>query len=95
MANIIALTNLIGNLSILTEDAQTKRDKVLAALEDERALGIVYANKHDIISIRAIRPIELKRSKKSGLLYIVAFDELRGETRNFFVDRILLIQETI
>ena len=93
MANIIALIDAIGVASLVTEDALTKRDKVLAALEDDRPIVIVYSDKNAIISIRVIRPEALKLGKQSQALYVKAYDELRGETRNFRVDSILLIQE--
>ncbi|MFI7096807.1 WYL domain-containing protein [Streptomyces lydicus] len=59
-------------------------------LETARRVRIAYTNAAGESSVRDIEPRFVKPNKKTGRLYVHAYDNLRGESRNFTLDRIAL-----
>lgn len=61
-------------------------------LETARRVRIAYVKADGEASVRDIEPHFVKPNKKTGRLYVHAYDHLRGESRNFTLDHITALE---
>ena len=90
------VTNYRYKLSDKLLPAGDKIKIVQSAIEEKKALRIVYLKNNDTKSIRIITPLAVGEMEYLGKTYtgVQAFCHTRNGTRTFRIDRILEISDT-
>lgn len=64
-------------------------DRVTAAISGLKCLEIIYSDKDGVNTTRTVHPEALAQTENDGVYYLIAFCELRQESRTFRLDHIV------
>lgn len=64
-------------------------DRVTAAISGLKCLEIIYSDKDGVKTTRTVHPEALAKTENDGVYYLIAFCELRQESRTFRLDHIV------
>lgn len=64
-------------------------DRVTAAISGLKCLEIIYSDKNGVKTTRTVHPEALAKTENDGVYYLIAFCELRQESRTFRLEHIV------